>query len=489
MEPLLVVISCSSSPEDLALRDGLEKQLQGLVRQRVIRLWHAGQVRAGEATREVVLRKIREARIVLVLVSPDYLSSDEHVHELETALGRSAEARVMPVMLRSYTLHGTPLAPMKVLPEGGTPVNRWPNADEAWASVARAVRAATEEIRAGKNHYVPLEMVQTAPMGPLSWREAPPSPLPGSSARVSRPTPAPPVSAPFGGVPSSGRPSVPSSLPPQVPSNPVPPVVSSARPSAAPGSPTIPLSSYSTQPAPEVVIPPAPAPAASSGRGPGGAAKTVGLLLAGAILALLLWNGRSLLAEPAPTSDSPGRSGSSPAGPAATPAARPAVCCGGVDCPASERDVSDSMCAQNPKLCAECNSGRTRLEGACGQMLSSGAKFKIRVGQALIGGRAIDANARVCVRRSGTLEPETCTTVNEAQAGKAPAHPFPLSIHALTAGAGVDFWIERGGVILASETGAVVKAGGLKTSALCIGVKLQGSRSSGDSVTVYLDDP
>ena len=57
MEPLLVVISCSSSPEDLALRDGLEKQLQGLVRQRVIRLWHAGQVRAGEATHMISISR------------------------------------------------------------------------------------------------------------------------------------------------------------------------------------------------------------------------------------------------------------------------------------------------------------------------------------------------------------------------------------------------------------------------------------------------
>src|SRR5262245_55964853 len=98
MEPLLVVISSAASHEDVAFRDELEKQLQTLVRQDLIRVWHGGHVRAGEPTHEVTLRKIRSARIILPLLSPDYLSADEHDRELRTALARSAEARVMPVV-------------------------------------------------------------------------------------------------------------------------------------------------------------------------------------------------------------------------------------------------------------------------------------------------------------------------------------------------------------------------------------------------------
>lgn len=458
MEPLLVVLSCSSSSHDTALRDDLEKQLQSLVRQHVIRLWHAGHVRAGEATYEVTLKKIREARIFLALISPDYLASEEHEHELKTALARSAELRVLPVMLRSCTLHGTPLAPMKLLPEGGTPVSKWTLADDAWASVARAVRTAVDEIRAGKGHHVPLDVARTAPMSPAAaWLPPPVAPS----------------------LPSTPYPSHPG----RVSFVPEPPVASSFRPFAALPEPSAPVA-----PAP----PPSPV-ASGDPKGKGGALRATGLLLGGALLATLGWRGYSLRADPSwvpPPVVLTARPEPTTSRPAAAPStAKEGVCCGGLDCPESERRVAGSWCEQFPAYCSKCPSGRRRVDGACADLLSRVRTYRLRPGQALIGRNNAPADATVCFRRSGTVEPATCTTVNEARAGKAPAHPFPISIEALTAGPGVDFWIEDGGATLASETGAMVKGNGLKTGALCVGVVLQGPSANGDSVTVFLDDP
>lgn len=532
MEPLLAVISCSSSAEDIALREGLEKQLQSLVRQGLVRVWHAGHVRAGEITSEVTLRKIREARLFLALISPDYLASADHEHELKTAIAMSARARLLPVMLRSCTLHGTPLAPMKLLPEGGLPVTRWTLPDDAWASVARAVRAAVDEIRAGQAHYAPVDVLRTAPMGPsLTQHQTPiapaievegdpfrPTPIsvsPAPAATSSRRRPAGPVSGegqrssyPHGGsggsmsgegqrssYPNSGRGGGPVSGEGQRSSYPYEgngggPVSGDGQRSSSPnsghGGGPVSGEGQRSSSLHGVPVPSMREGRASGERGRSGALRAVLLLFGGALVATLAIKCSALLPSPVA-----GASPVTPPDPRPVPQApAPAtVCCGGVDCAASERRTAGSICEQAPGLCATCASGRHRVEGACANSLSEAATYRLRAGQVVLAGKSAHHSATVCMRPSGAAEPPTCATLNEARAGKAPPHPFPIPLAALLSGPGVDFWIEQGGLLLASERGARIKGSSLLASGLCVGVQLHGAPGSGNVLTVYLDDP
>jgi hypothetical protein len=485
MDPLLVVISSSASGEDVALRDALEAQLQSLVRQGLIRVWHAGHVRAGEVTCEVTLKKLREAPIILLLITPDYLGSEEHEHELKTALARAAQARVMPIRGRPCTLHGTPLGAMKMLPEGGQPVTKWTLLDDAWASVVRSVRDAVSDVRAGKSHYVPVDVLQTAPMAPVGVAFAgtslppmvpPPAASPSSGAPPTRITPLlanPALSTPLpasvrDAAVSSARPSL-VSVPPATPG----PVALSLREPARP--PTAPTRRHSRTSA-------------------------LGMLVLGALIATLGWaswvliyaqgstHAGALTDDPSPMATSrPVPTVPSPS--SDSPAAEKRVCCGGVDCPEAERNMAGSWCEKNPAYCITCPSRRKRVDGACAAPLAGTAKYRIRTGQALLNGVSVDATARICLRRNGSPEPETCSTAADSRAGMATAHPWPLTVSELTMGPGVDFRIEIGGSVIAEERGAIVHAGGLKVGALCGGVVLRGSGGSGGAVTIFLDDP
>jgi hypothetical protein len=120
----------SHAPEDLSLADELDKHLALLERQGHI-------VRA--------LGGLADARIVLVLVSADYVASDAlYEIELGAALARRAEgAHVIAVLAKPAAFHDDKLADVRMLPVHGgkvLPVTEWTGRDAAFAQVAEAVR-------------------------------------------------------------------------------------------------------------------------------------------------------------------------------------------------------------------------------------------------------------------------------------------------------------------------------------------------------------
>ena len=66
----------SYSPRDEDLRPKLETHLDALKRQGVIRTYQGFALGGGKERREVIAARLREARVVLLLVSADFLSAD-----------------------------------------------------------------------------------------------------------------------------------------------------------------------------------------------------------------------------------------------------------------------------------------------------------------------------------------------------------------------------------------------------------------------------
>ncbi|WP_437736130.1 SUMF1/EgtB/PvdO family nonheme iron enzyme [Sorangium sp. So ce1335] len=155
-EPIDVFFSYAQ--QDEALRHELEKHLAVLRQREVIRGWHRGRVGPGEEREGAAAAALDRARVILLLVSADYLASEDCYRvEMEKALERhrARTARVIPVLLRASDWHDAPFAQLAALPAEGRPVTSWPNRDEAWEHVARGIRLAIEQLGpriAGPSH-------------------------------------------------------------------------------------------------------------------------------------------------------------------------------------------------------------------------------------------------------------------------------------------------------------------------------------------------
>lgn len=144
-----VFFSYSHADEDL--RDQLEKQLAMLKRQGVIETWHDRRIGAGQEFGQVIDDHINTDDIILLLVSPDFIASDYcYDIEMKRAMERhdAGKAIVIPVILRACDWHHAPFGKLLGTPRDGKPVTQWPDRDEAFLQVARAVRDAAGRLSA-----------------------------------------------------------------------------------------------------------------------------------------------------------------------------------------------------------------------------------------------------------------------------------------------------------------------------------------------------
>lgn len=147
--PVSVFISYSHA--DQKLREELEKHLIILRRQGVIETWHDRKITAGTEWRDAIDEHLISARLILLLISPDFMASDYcYETEMQHALQRheSRQARVVPVILRQVMWDKAPFAKLAALPTDGKAVKTWENLDTALDDVARGIRAVVESMAA-----------------------------------------------------------------------------------------------------------------------------------------------------------------------------------------------------------------------------------------------------------------------------------------------------------------------------------------------------
>jgi len=92
---------------------------------------------------------LNSARIILLLVSADFLASDYcYDIEMKRAMERheAGEARVIPIILRTCDWTSAPFAKLQALPTDAKPVDSWPSADAAFTDIARAIRRVVQAL-------------------------------------------------------------------------------------------------------------------------------------------------------------------------------------------------------------------------------------------------------------------------------------------------------------------------------------------------------
>jgi hypothetical protein len=139
----------SYAHKDETYKDELLTHLAGLRRQKVIAAWHDRMIGAGSEWAGQIDTHLQSARVILLLINPDFIASD-YCYDVEFAEAmrrhEAKEARVIPILIRPTDMVGVPFAKLQGLPKDIKPVNTWPNRDEAWLDAAKGIRRAVEAL-------------------------------------------------------------------------------------------------------------------------------------------------------------------------------------------------------------------------------------------------------------------------------------------------------------------------------------------------------
>jgi hypothetical protein len=469
-----VFISYSSADE--AALKALETHLAALKHSGLINPWSAHQIGFGQEVRAITDLRLDRADLILLLISPDFLHSEHHYGvELARAMERhyARSARVVPIIIRPVDWTGTPIAGLKMLPDGARPVTSsgWETPDKAWFNVAVGLRGVVEEMLGRASSYsaqAGRSFVQ--PHDERSGMQRPQS-APSFVAPSSR--------APLSQSPSSSRHSTHSQ--PAI-SIPVPPR-SSQRSAHWPTAPVVPRTQAPQKPS----------------RLPLLALGSLVFVAAGISAGVWAFNrhadpspsNATSYVLPTPSPVPPLNRDPSPA-PTPAPAGAAGPCCGGSGCEPAHQDTKGSSCDDKPGGCSTCASLRTRVDGACRDPLARSQRFLLRLARVDLAGMS-PTTTRVCVRLAGdTVANRQCTSAADASdlhhgiPGAELSTRLPISIATLVdAGRGIDIELEIAGRPFAVRAAAIIRDHTLLRSALCRGFTHDVGAAH---ISFYLDD-
>ncbi|HEY1349853.1 MAG TPA: TIR domain-containing protein [Ktedonobacteraceae bacterium] len=179
-----VTIFYSYARQDHAFRDTLENHLSPLRQQGMIVCWDQSQIGPGVDRQQALAEHLYTARVILLLVSADFLASSDCHLEMQRALQRHQQrsAYVIPLLLRPAAWQETPLAGLQCLPRDGQAMSIGGSAqqDAAFAEIVSALRRVV--------HYL-HQLPAAGPLPPLpEWpplRRDGPVPAPAQRAMSS----------------------------------------------------------------------------------------------------------------------------------------------------------------------------------------------------------------------------------------------------------------------------------------------------------------
>ena len=144
-----VSVFISYSHVDEGLRKELGKYLSVLERQGIIATWHDRMIKAGMGWEGVIDEQLNNARVILLLISVDFIHSQYcYDIEMKRALERheQGEALVVPIILRPTPLSGTPFSKLQALPTDGKPLTTWADRDSAFVDIAERLRESIQDV-------------------------------------------------------------------------------------------------------------------------------------------------------------------------------------------------------------------------------------------------------------------------------------------------------------------------------------------------------
>jgi tetratricopeptide (TPR) repeat protein len=136
--------------DDKALRDELDVHLSSLKRQNIVTSWYDGAINAGSDWEKEIDTHLREAHLILLLITPHFMASDYcYSVEMQRALQRDKDgtARVIPIILRRTFWEGAPFSHLQFLPTDAKPVTQWADRDEAFWDITVGIHKTVTELQ------------------------------------------------------------------------------------------------------------------------------------------------------------------------------------------------------------------------------------------------------------------------------------------------------------------------------------------------------
>lgn len=163
-----VEIFYAYSHADEILRQTLENHLAALQHQNIIHGWYDREIAAGDIRETAVKQHLDNAQLILLLISPDFLASDECYQMALYALERHAQnqAKVIPILLRPADMSRLPFIHLSPLPSNAQPVTLWTNQDVAFVDIAKGIRQIAERL---SNSTVTISKPQSNPFNPTQY--------------------------------------------------------------------------------------------------------------------------------------------------------------------------------------------------------------------------------------------------------------------------------------------------------------------------------
>lgn len=139
-----ITVYCGYAPEDQTYVQELKKHLVSFEKRRLLTFWEKGDIAPGAVIEKEHLSHLQKADIVLLLVSPDFITEDFcSGPQMQRLVKRHAAGKVLlvPVLLRPVFWQETLFAHIQPLPGNGKPVTSsdWSTQDEAWLEVTQSI--------------------------------------------------------------------------------------------------------------------------------------------------------------------------------------------------------------------------------------------------------------------------------------------------------------------------------------------------------------
>jgi TIR domain len=137
-------IVCCSVPEDKKLVNGLRAHLRTL-ENGLANIQYTHQTLPGKDWQLERDRQLLSAHLILLLISADFLHSQEYEEIVGSAMERyrKGEVQVVPVILRPVLWQGTPFGELLPLPREGQPVTdekAWKTLDHAFLNIVQGIK-------------------------------------------------------------------------------------------------------------------------------------------------------------------------------------------------------------------------------------------------------------------------------------------------------------------------------------------------------------
>lgn len=150
MENQPVKIFISFAKKDEQFNEELLEFLSPMRRQNLVEVWNNDNIQIGEMREGAIEKALKAAQIIILLVSPSLLkSNDIYERELKPSIHRSErqEVVVFPILIRPTDIYGTPLGKFQMVPRKFQSVSSWEDRDMAWQEVTQSLKKVVNSIQ------------------------------------------------------------------------------------------------------------------------------------------------------------------------------------------------------------------------------------------------------------------------------------------------------------------------------------------------------